>query len=627
MTETPQTDNRAAQTERSGTHAGFTPATKVALLVALIALLTGAATLLFSTGGQLNMQGTILILLLATIFGLACYLLVRKLTAPLAQAASAAREIAATRLERPELVGSDHDVAGVEAVLQLAKAELDRSRALRTEDHQKLDLELKQRTSDLTQQNEELLESLREKAASEEQLRHLAYYDSLTSLPNRRLFNEQLEQLLRMAQRSGSQLAMLFLDLDDFKRINDSVGHRAGDILLQDVAARVQSCLRDSDLVAHHVDAGLSIGVSRIGGDEFTVVLNQLETAESAGVVAQRIVDALRQPFSIEGQEITVSLSIGIALAPGDASDASGLLKAADTAMYYAKAGGKNSYAYYQNHMDEPALARLRLEKDLRGAVERNELMLYYQPQVDTSTATVIGAEALLRWNHPEHGLVPPLQFIPIAEELNMIEELGKWTVQEACRQMNELITRGLKLPRVTVNVSALQFTPEFISATREALQQSGLGPGSLQLELTEGVAVKDMNESIHALNELKSLGVTLCIDDFGTTYSPLSYLSRFPLDEIKIDRRFLIKALESPTDANLVTAIIAIARNMQLNLVAEGVENKEQYNFLCKHGVQVIQGYLLSAPVSADELIPMLAPWHFLDSLRGLADGIEVGA
>lgn len=474
---------------------------------------------------------------------------------------------------------------------------------------------------EMARRERELADSLRDVEVSKENLYHMAYHDSLTSLPNRRLFREQLEQLLRMAERHGEQLAILFIDLDDFKRINDSVGHSAGDDLLQEVAQRILNCVRDSDLVAHNVDSGPSANVSRIGGDEFTVVLPQLEKVESAGVVARRIVEAIGEPFVIESQKLTVTPSIGIALAPGDASDAQGLLKASDIALYHAKGQGKNHFAYYQEHMTEPAQARIRMEADLRGALDRGELELYYQPQVDTRTATVVGAEALLRWNHPELGLVPPMRFIPVAEEMNIIDELGRWTISRACKQLKEFHGKKLKLPVVTVNISALQFKMELVDTVRDCLQETGVAASQLQLEFQEGVAMQDLGESIRILTGLKELGITLCIDNFGTGYSPLGYLNHFPLDAIKVDRSYLVKSLENEKDANLVAAIIDIARNMKLGLLAEGVESIEQYQFLNRQGVHLMQGYLFSAPVSAGELEAMLAPWHFMEFLRQLSN------
>ena len=509
----------------------------------------------------------------------------------------------------------------LQALLARLGARLSELRDQLTETRQQAEQREAGFSTELSLREKQLADSLRDVEVSKEQLYHMAYHDSLTSLPNRRLFREQLEQLLRMAERHGEQLAILFIDLDDFKRINDSVGHSAGDDLLQEVAQRILNCVRDSDLVAHNVDSGPSANVSRIGGDEFTVVLPQLEKVESAGVVARRIVEAIGEPFLIEGQELAVTPSIGIALAPGDASDAQGLLKASDIALYHAKGQGKNHFAYYQEHMTEPAQARIRMEADLRGALDRGELELYYQPQVDTRTATVVGAEALVRWNHPELGLVPPMRFSPVAEEMNIIDELGKWTISQACRQLKEFHGKKLKLPMVTVNISALQFKVELIDTVKQCLQETGVAASQLQLEFQEGAAMKDLGESIRILNGLKELGVTLCIDNFGTGYSPLGYLNSFPLDGIKVDRSYLVKSLDNEKDANLVAAIIDIARNMNLVLLAEGVETIEQYQFLNRQGVHLMQGYLFSAPVSAGELEAMLAPWHFMEFLRQLSN------
>ena len=447
---------------------------------------------------------------------------------------------------------------------------------------------------------------------TKDRLRKMAYYDSLTALPNRRLFTEQLDLLLRLAKRNKENIGLLFLDLDNFKRINDSLGHSAGDLLLREVAKRLARCIRESDVVAHNVEPNSAIGVSRLGGDEFTVVLNQLTEPDSAGIVARRIRDALCEPMTIEGHELVVTPSLGIAVAPRDADTVEGLLKAADTAMYHAKSSGKNNFVFYDSDMDAAGVERLTLENDLRKAIDRDELVLHYQPQVDSDTGSVIGAEALMRWEHPERGLVPPFKFIPLAEEMGLIGDLGQWGLEEACRQMVALQAEGLDLPKVSVNVSALQFTPSFMQRVADVLAETGLHPKRLELELTEGILMDSSDATLQALVRLKSLGVKLSIDDFGTGYSSLSYLSKFPLDELKIDRSFVIAMDRSENDASLVIAIIAMARSMNLELVAEGVEDHEQYRFLRRHGASVIQGYLFSKPLPVDELKPLLEPGFF---------------
>jgi diguanylate cyclase (GGDEF)-like protein len=548
----------------------------------------------------------------------------RRLTAPLSRLARAADEVAAGKLTNTVQVEGTGEVREIAAILNGIISGLSSYKTRMDVDHQLLSMKVEERTSQLTRRNEELNMAVKEVTETKDRLRKMAYYDSLTSLPNRRLFTEQLDLLLRLSHRNDEMLALLFLDLDNFKRINDSLGHSAGDLLLREVATRLSGCVRDSDVVAHYVDSGPKIDVSRLGGDEFTVVLNQLDCAESAGMVAQRLIQALSRPMLIEGHELVVTPSIGIAVAPRDASDVEGLLKAADTAMYHAKSSGKGSCLYYHSDMNAAGVERLQLEADLRRALERDEFVLHYQPQVDTRNGTVIGAEALVRWEHPERGMIPPFKFIPLAEEMGLIGELGDWVLREACRQMKEFEAQGLKLPKVAVNVSALQFSPAFIRRVQEVLLESELAPSKLELELTEGVVMDDGQGTLQALCELKEMGVSLSIDDFGTGYSSLSYLSRFPLDELKIDRSFVIEYDKSENDASLVVAIIAMARSMNLQLVAEGVETLEQYQFLTSNGAYVIQGYLFSKPVPADELQSLLEPWHFMESIQAMASEVS---
>ena len=544
----------------------------------------------------------------------------RRITVPLSRMARVADEIASGKLRDTVQVEGAGEVKEIATILNGIIAGLSNYKTRMDVDHQLLSMKVEERTSQLTRRNEELNKAVEEVTETKDRLRQMAYYDSLTALPNRRLFTEQLGLLLRLAKRNKETLALLFLDLDNFKRINDSLGHSAGDLLLREVGSRLAGCVRDSDVVAHYVEAGPRIDVSRLGGDEFTVVLNQIDSPESAGIVAQRLLESLGRPVVIDGHELVVTPSVGIAVAPDDAHDVEGLLRAADTAMYHAKAAGKNNYLFYRKDMDAASVDRLQLEVDIRRALERNEFILHYQPQVDTRNGTVVGAEALVRWEHPEKGMIPPFKFIPLMEEMGFIGELGDWVLREACRQMKAFEALGLKFPKVAVNVSALQFNPAFISRVKQVLQETGLAPAKLELELTEGVVMNDASATIQALADLKELGVSLSIDDFGTGYSSLSYLSRFPLDELKIDRSFVIEFDKSDNDASLVIAIIAMARSMNLRLVAEGVETHEQYHFLTANGAHVIQGYLFSKPVPAEELLPLLAPWHFMTQIQGMA-------
>lgn len=537
----------------------------------------------------------------------------RRITAPFSTLVQIADDIAAGRQVETRGLETSGEFKDIVTLLNTIIGGLNTYKTKMDVDHQLLSMKVEERTSQLSKRNEELNRAVKEVTETKDRLRKLAYYDSLTALPNRRLFTEQLDLLLRMSKRSNETLALLFLDLDNFKRINDSLGHSAGDLLLREVAKRLARCVRDSDLVAHYAETGSEIDVSRLGGDEFTVVLNNLDNKASAAAVAQRVIDSLIEPITLEGHELVVTPSVGIALAPEDADNVEDLLKAADTAMYSAKSAGKNSYMFYSSDMDEAGVERLTLENELRKAIERNELVLHYQPQVDTATGNVIGAEALMRWEHPERGLVPPFKFIPLAEEMGLISALGDWGMQEACRQMMELQREGLNLPKVSVNVSALQFDHTFTSRVSDVLAFTGCHPQRLELELTEGIMMDGTDATIRAFQTLKDMGVKLSVDDFGTGYSSLSYLSRFPLDELKIDRSFVIDFDKGQDKTSLIVAIIAMAKSLRLSLVAEGVETHEQYRFLRENDANVIQGYLFSKPVPLDELKPMLEPDYFL--------------
>ncbi len=545
----------------------------------------------------------------------------QRITAPLARLAQAADDLASGKLEEPVAAQGSGEIEEIAAILNGVFEGVSNYKTRMDVDHQLLSMKVEERTSQLSRRNEELNKAVKQVTHTKNRLRQMAYYDSLTALPNRRLFTEQLSLLLRLAKRNKEQLAVLFLDLDNFKRINDSLGHSAGDLLLREVGGRLSACVRDSDVVAHYVDSDTRIGVSRLGGDEFTVVLNHVDSIDAVERIAQRLIDALVEPMMINGHELVVTPSLGVALAPDHANDVEGLLRCADTAMYHAKSAGKNNYLLYASEMDAAGLDRLTLETDLRRALAQNELVLHYQPQVDTNTGAVIGAEALMRWEHPEKGLIPPFRFIPLAEEMGLIGEMGDWAIKEACEQVLRYAEQGLKLPKVAVNVSALQFTPSFIRKVKEILDETGVDPSVLQLELTEGVVMGDTSASIQALSELKAMGVSLSIDDFGTGYSSLSYLSRFPLDELKIDRSFVIAAHDSKEDASLVMAIMAMAKGLGLDVVAEGVETHEQYYFITDQDAHVIQGYMFSKPVPADEFAELLSPWHFMNQIRRLTD------
>lgn len=544
----------------------------------------------------------------------------RRVTTPLFRLAQVAQDIADGKLDSTFRVKGSNEVQHIASMLNLVIDGLSEYKTRMDVDNVLLGLKVDERTAELSERNRELNRAVEEVTHAKNRLRQLAYFDSLTALPNRRLFAEQLALLLRVAKREKYYVALLFLDLDNFKRINDSLGHSAGDLVLQEVGLRLSECMRDSDLVSRCTVTDSRIGVSRLGGDEFTVVLNNVKNAKTVAAVAERLLAALAVPIAIEGHELVVTPSIGVAVAPRDGDDVETLLKHADTAMYHAKTAGKNSYKYYSKKMMGTGVERLKLESDLRRAIEREELILHYQPQVDLDTGDVVGAEAMVRWNRPQAGLVPPLKFIPLAEEMGLIVDLGRWVLSEACRQMKAFQQKGLYLPRIAVNVSSLQFNQAFIDYVDSALTEMQLGPEFLELELTEGIIMSDANASIEVLQTLKRLGVSLSVDDFGTDYSSLSYLSRFPLDELKIDRSFVTELASSENSRALVRAIIAMGKSLGLRLVAEGVENFEQYSFLKNHGLKVIQGYLFSKALPVEEFEKLLQGHPFREQIKTLS-------
>jgi diguanylate cyclase (GGDEF)-like protein len=556
-------------------------------------------------------------LLFVILVAVLTYLVTRTMTAPLASLARMAEDVAAGKLHRKFRFKGSGEVRVIASMLNVVMTELNRHRSKMDTDHHLLSMKVEERSNQLSKRNEELNEAVKQVTQSKNRLHQLAYYDNLTSLPNRQLFTEQLKLILRMAKREKQLIAVLFLDLDNFKRINDSLGHTAGDALLKEVASRLSTCVRSSDLLAKYVDSSSKIGVARLGGDEFTIVLNNLDSPERAGSIAKRLLEALQRPMTVGSQEVTITPSIGIALAPHDADSVEELLKLADTAMYHAKAAGRNSYRYYRSSMKSSSVGRLKLENDLRKAVERDELVLYYQPQVNTRTGEIVGAEALVRWEHPEQGLIPPDRFIPLAEEMGLIVELGAWTLVEAVRQIKAYQLQGLHLPKVAVNVSSLQFNPTFIKLVQKVLAQADLEPHCLELELTEGVIMSNATASIEALHELKKLGVSISVDDFGTGYSSLSYLSKFPLDELKIDRSFIIEFGKSQRNQSLVSAIIAMGKGLNLSLVAEGVETEQQFRFLHDQQVDIIQGYMFSKPLPGPEFGMMLENNDFAQMIQ----------
>jgi diguanylate cyclase (GGDEF)-like protein/PAS domain S-box-containing protein len=433
---------------------------------------------------------------------------------------------------------------------------------------------------------------------SEEKLHHLAHHDALTALPNRLLLDARLEHSLQHAHRVGAHVAVLFLDLDRFKKINDSLGHSVGDELLQLVAKRLLTCIRGEDTIA------------RLGGDELVIVLGHMDKTDYAATIAQAVQDTLSAPFELEGQDVFVSASIGISLYPQDGRDATTLLKNADAAMYMAKSEGRNGFRFYSKELTVSGCDSLALESRLYRAVESEQLLLHFQPQVSLKSGNIVGVEALLRWQHPQLGLLPPAKFIHLAEENGLIEVIGKWVLHSACTQAKAWQKEGLAPFRIAVNISERQLRQNnIIQEIRDVLEDTGLEPHNLELELTESSVMKRAERAAKTLDALRELGTSIAIDDFGTGYSSLSYLKRFSVDRLKIDRSFVRDIPQDASDIALAKSIIALGHSLKLSVVAEGVETQAQRELLTSIGCDEMQGFLYSAPRPASELTRLLNP------------------
>lgn len=436
-----------------------------------------------------------------------------------------------------------------------------------------------------------IFSDITERKKNEERIKNLAFFDMLTGIPNRRLFNDRLSIAIANAHRHDHKLGLLFLDLDMFKRINDSLGHTAGDEILKEMASRLKSCLREGDTL------------SRLGGDEFMILQAEIEEAEDSIKLARRINEKVSEPFHVDGNELQITTSIGISIYPFDGETNDQLIKNADTAMYRAKDLGRNSYQMYTAAMNAEALEKLALETSLNRAIQNDELFLNYQVKVDLDSGLMSGIEALVRWNHPDLGLIAPSDFIPVAEETGRIKEIGYWVLKKACQQNKDWLDRGLKTARMAVNVAAKQFTqPDFVEQVIGILDETGLEPSMLELELTESTLMERVDEVIAMLARLREIGVKVSIDDFGTGYSSFGYLKHIPVDTLKIDASF-IRDMSHEDDAEIVSAIIAMAHKLKLRVVAEGVELESQMEFLRIQNCDEIQGFLISRPLSADNM------------------------
>jgi diguanylate cyclase (GGDEF)-like protein/PAS domain S-box-containing protein len=442
-----------------------------------------------------------------------------------------------------------------------------------------------------------IVSDITERKAAELEIEYLAYHDTLTGLPNRLLAQDRFEQAIAYADRTNSRVALLFLDLDNFKTINDSLGHAVGDALLKETAVRLDECVRDTDTI------------SRQGGDEFLIVLSSLPDADATAPVLGKVMERLQDRFYTEGHELSTSVSIGIALYPDDGGDFDSLLKKADMAMYRAKESGRNAYRFFDEQMNVEAVEHLSLRNGLRRAVERGEFVLHYQPQIDLASGAVIGAEALIRWNSPEFGLLLPARFIPLAEESGLIVPIGDWVMREACRQAMSWKKAGVPELIIAVNLSAVQFKRGDVERTViDALKESGFEPALLDLEITESILIQNVESVLATVKRLQLLGVKLSIDDFGTGYSSLSYLKRFAVDKLKIDQSFIRDLASDPDDAAIVRAIIQMARSLNLKTVAEGVEDLKTLDSLRVFQCDEAQGYYFTHPMPAAEFASYLS-------------------
>lgn len=572
-------------------------------------LLTGILTLeliLFTVFALVFKPQMHVTLLAGALFFLLCgwvtaVFLARRICRPIDDLVASVRAISNGDYDRPIKIHSYEEMAYLGAETALMQERL----------KEQFDI-LANTNEQLMISNQRLESEIAEREKKEAQIRYLAFYDSMTHLPNREFLKIQLEHKLTEAKRAQQMIAILFLDLDHFKRINDTLGHKTGDELLCAVARRLTKSVNEAgDIAANNSDfsnkkliaANSDHTVARLGGDEFVVVLDDLQTEFDAIAAAQNISRLLARPFELGEWQVFVTSSIGISRYPADGEDAETLLKHADLAMYHAKELGRHQYQLYTSSMDADIQERLALETSLRDSLKQKRFMVFFQPKADARTGQIVGAEALLRWVHPEKGVISPGKFIPIAEETGLIIALGEWVLRTACEQCKAWQASGLAPLRVSVNMSVAQFRQkDLLQTVTAALADSGLSPEYLELELTESLLMENLDSTIALLNELKSIGLQLSIDDFGTGYSSLNYLKQLPIDTLKIDRSFVHDIETSPDDANIVTATIALGHKLRLKVIAEGVEKRSQLKLLREHECDEIQGYLLSRPLPAGE-------------------------
>ena len=454
-----------------------------------------------------------------------------------------------------------------------------------------------------------LLKHISDLKKAKDQISHMSFHDKLTNLPNRNLFEDRLKQAVIQAERNNRKIGIFFLDLDNFKRINDSFGHQTGDLLLRKIAERLISGLRTIDIVKKHgADQDLPT-IARMGGDEFTILLTEINTAQDTIRIAELIKNIISEPFKLYDQEVFITSSVGIAAYPDDGRDVNSLLKNAHSAMYYAKESGRNNFQFYEKSMNKSAYNRLILENELRTAIDNKEFILHYQPRIDIRSGKTISMEALIRWIQPEKGTISPLEFIPLAEESGLIVPIGEWVLRNACRQIREWQNSGLQPVRISINLSAQQFAKKnLVHIIDKTLKEFSLDPSCLELEITESVLMQNTELTISMLSDLKKMGIQLSMDDFGTGYSSFSYLKLFPLDVLKIDRSFINDIPHNADSASIVAAIIAMSHNLNLTVIAEGVETEQQLDYLREKGCDEVQGFLFSRPLPVEEMSKWLS-------------------
>ena len=521
----------------------------------------------------------------------------RIITDPLLRLSAIARQVSTEKNYAVRVIGEGKDELGnliTDFNTMLDEIQL-RDNELR-DNRLQLEERVAQRTRELEIVNGQLELSKEQAESVASRMEYHAHHDALTGLPNRTLLNDRITNELAHARRQQTNAALLFLDLDRFKLINDSLGHAVGDQLLRVIARRLNNCVRDEDTVA------------RLGGDEFMILLPRISGSADAGRIAKKIIECLADPISCNGHVMHITTSIGISIYPYDGTDAESLIKHADISMYRAKELGRNKAVYYTAEMNAGSRKQLALETNLRNALEKNQLKLFYQPKVDISRNMIIGVEALLRWEHPTMGFISPLDFIPVAEDTGLIVPIGEWVLHTAFRQLQQWHSAGFTDLTVAVNLSSAQLSrPGFEDVVTQALSESGIDASRVELEITENVAMENIDSAIIILEKLKYLGINIAMDDFGTGYSSLNYLRRLPIDTVKIDKSFVREIPDSAEDVTIAQAIIAMAQSLKLSLVVEGVENVRQLNFFRQHNVNIVQGYLFSRPVEASELQNML--------------------